>query len=329
MGAKSFKYVYIPHDVCDPIEQWSLALPEGREVECLLDRLKEHYRQSSHPIADGAKKRQMEALKSHLPAEVQGKVDDAVLDQMAGIVLVETIALLPGNPGNRHVSVNLYLDDKSTIKDLPLNRRASEICHYCGHPAEVRGDAFLARIMDDEENFERLDFGVEEVSSSAQWITDARKYNEQKRQREPPEAMLHRISSNAKAAAKVHELTPAEAAKERGNVAFKSGDFSKAVAEYTELIGLVPDMAVAFSNRSMAYLKLGQFAAAEGDATRALELDGANAKALFRRGCAKEGLGDKEGAIQDFETLLLQDPKNSAAVKKLDTLKAAQASLAS
>lgn len=38
----------------------------------------------------------------------------------------------------------------------------------CG--AQVRGDAFLARVRDNEREFERLDFTLGEVASSAAWV---------------------------------------------------------------------------------------------------------------------------------------------------------------
>lgn len=36
--------------------------------------------------------------------------------------------------------------------------------------AQVHGDAFLARVFDNEDDFERLDFTLREVSSSAAWV---------------------------------------------------------------------------------------------------------------------------------------------------------------
>lgn len=39
---------------------------------------------------------------------------------------------------------------------------------------QVCGDAFIARIYDDEDKFERLDFQLSEVSSSAPWVKAAR-----------------------------------------------------------------------------------------------------------------------------------------------------------
>ena len=37
---RRFKFVFIPADTAEPLQQWELDMPEGKEVECLIDRLK-------------------------------------------------------------------------------------------------------------------------------------------------------------------------------------------------------------------------------------------------------------------------------------------------
>lgn len=49
-------------------------------------------------------------------------------------------------------------------------------------PPQVKGDAFLARVMDNGDDFERLDLCLDEVSSGAPWVQQARQQNERKRQ---------------------------------------------------------------------------------------------------------------------------------------------------
>ena len=46
---------------------------------------------------------------------------------------------------------------------------------------QVRGDVFVARVFDNEDEFKRLDFTLSEVSSSADWIKEAATQNERKR----------------------------------------------------------------------------------------------------------------------------------------------------
>lgn len=53
-----------------------------------------------------------------------------------------------------------------------------------------------------------------------------------------------------------------ESERERGNAAFKAGNFSAAVKCYTKCLGLKARNYVAFSNRAMAYLKLKEYARA-------------------------------------------------------------------
>ena len=65
----------------------------------------------------------------------------------------------------------------------------------------------------------------------------------------------------------VRELTPAEAAKDDGNAAFKPGDWDGAVAAYTQALELDPQLTAARNNRAMALLKQGRWEEAEADST--------------------------------------------------------------
>ena len=55
--------------------------------------------------------------------------------------LVESIPLLPNSKANKFVGVNMYVDDTGSIKQLPVNVRASDICSCCGHRVQVRARA--------------------------------------------------------------------------------------------------------------------------------------------------------------------------------------------
>lgn len=46
---------------------------------------------------------------------------------------------------------------------------------------QVKGDAFLARVYDNGDDFERRDFDLSEVSSSAVWVKAAAAQNAQRR----------------------------------------------------------------------------------------------------------------------------------------------------
>ena len=97
----------------------------------------------------------------------------------------------------------MYVDDQGQLKNLPVNRRATEIAvraraarrirrathdasgctpalvrqTAAGLPTTIHGDAFLARTVDCDEEFSRLDFTAAEVDSGAAWLEEARESN--------------------------------------------------------------------------------------------------------------------------------------------------------
>ena len=64
---------------------------------------------------------------------------------------------------------------------------------------QVRGDAFLARVLDDGERFERRDLTVADVSSTADWVRAAAAQNERKRREESADVKLSRIRPQVRA----------------------------------------------------------------------------------------------------------------------------------
>uniref|UniRef100_A0A1B0CKC6 Putative g-alpha gtpase interaction protein n=1 Tax=Lutzomyia longipalpis TaxID=7200 RepID=A0A1B0CKC6_LUTLO len=72
----------------------------------------------------------------------------------------------------------------------------------------------------------------------------------------------------------------------QSNAACQSGDFTTAVALYTDALALDPTNHILYSNRSAARLKQGQFQLALQDATKARELCPQWPKAYFRQGVA-------------------------------------------
>lgn len=77
--------------------------------------------------------------------------------------------------------MNLYVDDTGAMKGLPDNARAAGLAAAAGHPCEVHGDAFVARVVDSEDEFRRLDFTLAEVASDAAWIPAAQARNARRR----------------------------------------------------------------------------------------------------------------------------------------------------
>eukprot|EP00887_Chlorella_sp_A99_P000002 scaffold16.g2.t1 len=328
----------------EPLQQWEIPLEKGKEVECLLDRIKDHFRTAGPAKTAVQQAAQQAALLKSLPEESRG-LDPALLSLATSMGLVENIALLSNSCDNGFIGVNMYVDDEGSIKGLPTNLRASEIAACCGKPMDVKGDAFLARVFDNGDDFARLNLALSEVSSSAAWVKEAKVQNDRKRQQvraslpdarsmgnaplatllltwctltqDSGEALVERMRATQTARTSVKELTPAEAAKDRGNAAFKAGDWAAAADSYGEALALDGQLTAARNNRALALLKMERWGEAQADASQVLAAEPGNVKALLRRAAAREGLGELQGAEADLRKALRLQPVNKEAAARL------------
>lgn len=283
-----------------------------------------------------------EALLQHVPEAARANLPESVLEAAAagGLGMVENVALLTNAPAHGFVGINLYCDDEAGALGAPLNPRACEIASVCGKQLQVKGDAFLARVMDSDKEFERQDFLLAEVSSSAPWVKAA---EEQARSRaargESAEAVMRRLGAGGGvvggAAKKAPApslppppppppLTPAASARAEGNARFAAGDWAAAIALYTKAAelcgeeeGAQMERAAALNNRAAARLRAGDAAGAAADASWVLGVEPSNVKALLRRGAAREALGQAGGAGSDFEQAATLEPTNAQAAAGL------------
>uniref|UniRef100_A0A663MPP6 Protein unc-45 homolog A n=1 Tax=Athene cunicularia TaxID=194338 RepID=A0A663MPP6_ATHCN len=111
--------------------------------------------------------------------------------------------------------------------------------------------------------------------------------------------------------------------RERGNALFQAGDHAAALAAYTEALSLCeaePEQAVLHRNRAACYLKLEDYAKAETDASKAIEANGRDVKALFRRSQALQKLGRLDQAVSDLQRCVSLEPKNKAFQEALRAL---------
>jgi tetratricopeptide (TPR) repeat protein len=99
----------------------------------------------------------------------------------------------------------------------------------------------------------------------------------------------------------------------RGNTYEKLGRFAEALADHTRAITLDPTFAMAFYNRGITYTKLGQFDEALADHTQAIALDPADARAYANRGNTYEQLGRYDEALADLDHALILDPAHTPA----------------
>ena len=144
------------------------------------------------------------------------------------------------------MGVNMYVDDKGTSKGSPHNERASQVCTACGLPTDVRGDAFLARVWDDQDGFVRHNLVISEISSDAPWVAEASKVNALRQDPAAAAAKLSAMKSGSAAEpadtrSLAERLDLAKAAKAAGTEQFKAGDVGGAAERYAEAVKLLGD----------------------------------------------------------------------------------------
>ncbi|XP_061906867.1 protein unc-45 homolog B [Entelurus aequoreus] len=111
--------------------------------------------------------------------------------------------------------------------------------------------------------------------------------------------------------------------KDDGNKHFQAGDIDKAIECYTKAIEVCQDkkvLAVIHRNRSACYLKKESYSSAASDASKAIDVDAADIKALYRRCQALEKLGKLDMAFKDVQRCATIEPKNKTFLETLRRL---------
>lgn len=104
-----------------------------------------------------------------------------------------------------------------------------------------------------------------------------------------------------------------DAHKKAGDDAFRSGDFSEAIVQYTNGLSLDPTNHLILSNRSAANLKGGHKSKALQDARACTDANPAFAKGHSRLAAAMQSLKRYEPAKSAYAKVILLDPNNQVA----------------
>ncbi|XP_044143029.1 protein unc-45 homolog B [Bufo gargarizans] len=108
--------------------------------------------------------------------------------------------------------------------------------------------------------------------------------------------------------------------KEEGNKYFKENDYDQAINCYSKAIKLLKDKktsAVLYRNRAACHLKKENYVQAASDASKAIDVDAKDIKALFRRCQALEKLGKLDQAFKDVQRCATLEPKNQTFQESL------------
>ncbi|MCR8668053.1 tetratricopeptide repeat protein [Aestuariibaculum sp. M13] len=101
-----------------------------------------------------------------------------------------------------------------------------------------------------------------------------------------------------------------------GNSNFKSGDFKKAIENYSELIKTVEEKTVqktCYINRGLSYDRLQKYDLAIADFTEAIKLDSTDMASFIDRGLSKMHAGYLEKAKEDYNYVVYKNSNNGMA----------------
>ena len=82
------------------------------------------------------------------------------------------------------------------------------------------------------------------------------------------------------------------------------GSYGTAIRDYDAAIAMKPDFAVALNNRAWAYFRWGRAATGLPDVERSLQLSPASAHALDTRAHIRQAMGDRQGALNDYDSAM-------------------------
>ncbi|XP_016062521.1 PREDICTED: protein unc-45 homolog B [Miniopterus natalensis] len=101
--------------------------------------------------------------------------------------------------------------------------------------------------------------------------------------------------------------------KEEGNRHFQLQDYKAATKSYSQALKLTKDkalLATLYRNRAACGLKTESYAQAASDASRAIDINSSDIKALYRRCQALERLGKLDQAFKDVQRCATLEPRN-------------------
>lgn len=99
------------------------------------------------------------------------------------------------------------------------------------------------------------------------------------------------------------------------------GNFAKAIECYTFATEMDPKNPVYFTNRSMCYFKMGDFAKSLRDANKSIALNNNWVKGYYRAGMAEIEMGDYKAAVKHLKTASDLDPNTPAYAQAAEDAK--------
>jgi len=217
----------------------------------------------------------------------------------------EASNLMPANPTYYlNISAALFMQKKYDECEEVCNKVLKMVREQKPEP-KVLAKAYnrLAAIQEKKDNLEKaielyrdsaLEFGDPKIKDKIRALVKKQKKDSESAYLDPAKA---------------------EAARQRGNEAFKASKFPVAVKEYTEAIRRNPKDPKAYNNRATAYSKLMAFTDAKRDVKKCLALDPKFLKAWVRKGQIEHLQKEYHKAIGSYEAAMEIDPNFPGLMK--------------
>jgi hypothetical protein len=163
-----FHYVKISADVDQPFEELEgVATAPGDQMSQSI----------CVPFFAGGSIKNDGGLRSQFGDEVLDQKRNA-LNRVAAKGSVETFALCRPSSSTvpvPHAGTYMYLDEMGVLKDLPVNKRATEIAKGCGLDVEspFHGDTFIARVQVEPAPTRNASFRLSELHSGSEFFRSA------------------------------------------------------------------------------------------------------------------------------------------------------------
>jgi len=322
------KYCLIPADDSVPVEEREFEEDPSDQFGGFTKCLNAHYSRSGAKVDVNVLREQVSAHAKEKGTADPSTISDDMFQRLALSQTVDIVPLMPALPSAGWTGVNMYVDDKGIPKNLPLNARATQLSAACGIPTQVRGDAFIARLRDDQNDiFERMDFTMSELSADAPWAVAAKCYNDERSARGPtqiPKEWTDNQGGGPQSAGDPEELfKSASEHRAAGTASFKAGDYASAANAYHLALHALSGIQDASKrdvaakerltvnlNLASACLHIEEPYEAIKACDEALELDSSSVKAWYRRGLACIKINQYSAAKRNLHRAAELEPNN-------------------
>jgi len=180
VGAMGFKYVFVPCDASEPMQELEYKdNVESLEEDTFRQFCETYFAKLGQSVDREVLLKQLqERTGVNLEEKTsKGEMSGEALDRLLSATSVEIFPVQLPVKDYEFNGVSVYCDDKGVAKELQENTRVSGIVQACGYPGQTfRGDCFIGRVKDDnEDEWRRIDFTLKDCSTDASWVADVKK----------------------------------------------------------------------------------------------------------------------------------------------------------